>query len=113
MKKYLENNPQSVAAVISAVMLLFALDKQPYGYYTLLRLVVCASAAFVAFMGYSGGKIWIAWLFGFIALLFNPLIKVHLDRDTWAVIDFICAVLFVASLFLVRLPTLNKKNSRE
>lgn len=101
----MERRPHLIPSVIAAAMLFISLGHLPYGYYTLLRLVVCGSATFVAFVGYSGSKIWAAWLFGFVAVLFNPFVKIHFHKDAWQVLDFICAILFIVSLFAVRLPT--------
>jgi hypothetical protein len=67
----------------------------PYGYYTLLRLVVCGAGAYTAFVMYQWRKPGLAWLFGLIAVLFNPVVTVHLSRQLWQIIDLICAVLFV------------------
>ena len=83
-------------------MLLLALADWPYGYYILLRFVVCGSAAFVAYLGYLINKQWIIWTFGIIAVLFNPLILIHLNRELWAFIDVIVAVIFVVSIFIFK-----------
>ncbi len=80
---------------VPAAMLLIALAPLPYGYYTLLRLVVCVSAGTVAYLSWPKHA---AWSVGFIvvALLFNPLIIVALDRGTWAPIDVGVAILYAA-----------------
>lgn len=83
-------------ASIPAVMLLAALASWPYGYYTFLRLVVtgCAIALVVIEHQHTGKfSIQSIPLIG-IALLFNPLIPVHLTRDLWVLIYVACAVLF-------------------
>lgn len=100
----LKKRPHLIPALIAALMLFGALGRWPYGYYQLLRLVTCGAAIFVAFMAYNWKKLWATWLFGFIAVLFNPLVKIHFHKDTWQVIDIIAAVLFIVSLFAVYLP---------
>ena len=90
-------------------MLLGDLADVPYGYYQLLRFVVCGVGIYVAFTAYSWQKMWAVWLFGFIALLFNPLIPIYLSRELWQPIDVICAVLFVVIIF----QKLSEKNSEE
>ena len=69
----------------------------PIGYYTLLRLVVTAAAAYIAYDTFQNDKQsgWI-WVFGFVAILFNPLIPIYLDKEIWMVIDFVVAILFIA-----------------
>lgn len=74
------------------VLLLLALGPWPYGYYTFLRLVVCASALYAAFVLLSGGKSpWLGWIFVGLAILYNPIFRVHLDRETWSLINLASA----------------------
>ncbi len=49
---------------IAAGMLLLAVGPWPYGYYQLLRLVVCGVGAYFAYSAYQWGKLWAAWVFG-------------------------------------------------
>lgn len=101
MKKY---SSISVVVRVIAIILLFVatFDKYPYGFYKVLRWVVCAAAAYSAYVAYETNKrVWI-WLLGVIALLFNPLIKFHLSRDVWQPIDLLTGILILISLFFVR-----------
>lgn len=92
-----------VPAVASIIMLLLAIPEGwPYGYYTLLRLVVCGSSVYVGFLAYNLNKQGWTWTMGFIALLFNPLIPIHLDKPTWVPIDLVAAFLFLIALFVVK-----------
>ena len=94
-----------IIARIAAIMLFLALGKFPYGYYTLLRFVVCGTTAYGAYCASTEQKkpAW-AWTFGIIAVLFNPFIPIHLSRDTWAVIDIAVALLLAFSLLFLREP---------
>jgi arginine exporter protein ArgO len=85
-------------------MLFLALGSWPYGYYQLLRFVICGVSAYIAFNAYQWRKIWAVWLFGFIAVLFNPLIPIHLSRELWQPIDFICAVILAIIAFVLKKP---------
>jgi Na+/H+ antiporter NhaD/arsenite permease-like protein len=85
-------------------MLLLAFAPWPYGYYQLLRFVVFGVSIYTAFNAYKWKKTWEVWLLGVIALLFNPLIPVHLSREIWQVIDFICAILIIIIGFLLKKP---------
>jgi hypothetical protein len=38
------------------------------------------------------------WVFGIIAVLFNPVIPIHLNRDIWTIIDVTVAVIFLFSI---------------
>ena len=88
------------ASVITGVMLLIAILPLSYGYYTLLRWVVCLSAILSAWAFKELGKRSWLLLMAIIALLFNPIAPVYLDKGTWVVIDFIVAILFFNSINL-------------
>jgi len=94
-----------IARIAAAIMLFLALARLPYGYYTLLRFVVCGTTAYGAYFASTEQKkpAW-AWTFGIIAVLFNPFIPIHLSRDIWAVIDVAVALLLVVSLRFLRQP---------
>ena len=105
----LEKRPHLIPAIVAALMLLGALGHWPYGYYQLLRLVTCGAAVWVAVVAYGWRKLWATWLFGFIAVLFNPLIPIHLSRELWQPIDVVCTLLFVAAAFLLKKPAEEKR----
>ena len=67
-----------VPSIAAAVMLVGALLNWPYGYYVFLRWVVCLKAVFCAFSAYTIKKTWLAWAFVLVAVLFNPLVPIHL-----------------------------------
>ena len=106
-KSILEKRPHLIPSTIAAAMLLGALLPWPYGYYQLLRLVVCGASVYVAFMAYQWQKILSTWMFGFIAILFNPLIPIHLSREIWQTIDVICGLIFIAGAIILSEPIKN------
>ncbi|MBM4094780.1 MAG: hypothetical protein FJ276_36035 [Planctomycetes bacterium] len=83
-------------------LLLWALDRHPYGYYQILRWVTCAAGVYAAFIACVVRKTGWGWALGVVAFVFNPLIPFHLDRNTWQGIDVIAAGLFLVSTFMVR-----------
>lgn len=92
---------------LPAIMSGIAVLDMPYGYYTLLRIVICGSGAFGAFLIYAAyQRRWYSVPFAaapaIIALLYNPLIPVHLTRDIWLPINLFCVALF-SILALVKL----------
>lgn len=94
--------------LVCAAMLFIALFQLPYGYYTLLRLVVCLSSTFLAYLAYEIRKMKSVFLLILIAVLFNPVIPVHLDQETWAAIDVVCGLIFLALVFIFK-PSVKKK----
>ena len=96
---------KNIASVIAILMLLLAIPAGlwPYGYYMLLRWVVTGTALFVLWIAYKlERKIWIG-LMAITAILFNPIVPIHLDKETWVVIDVIAVVLFLVSVFKIKI----------
>ena len=91
-----------VAWLIAAVMLVFAAaEKQPDSFYTLLRWVCCAVFAYSAVTSFQMKRMLWLWIFGALAVLFNPIFPAHLDRSLWIVADWfsIGAVVIAAFVF--------------
>lgn len=104
-KAFLRCRPHLIPCVGAAVLLVLAVAKWPYGYYVLLRWATCAAAIFVAYKAYVWKSIWAVWLFGFVAVLFNPLFRIHLTRDIWQPINVVTAAAFVVVVFVLRQPS--------
>lgn len=95
---------KNIFTIIASGFLFIALfDGLSYGFFTLLRFVVCAVGAYIAYKIYEGNKesLWV-WAFAGIAVLFNPVIIITFERSTWTVIDLIVGVFFLLSMFIVK-----------
>lgn len=90
-------------------MLWLALASWPYDYYTILRFVVCVVATYGTFLSIKIKKEGWAWCFGIIAVLFNPIVPIHLSRVIWATIDIGVAIILLVSLFFLNEKTNRKK----
>ncbi|MEM7820363.1 MAG: hypothetical protein QW761_02050 [Candidatus Aenigmatarchaeota archaeon] len=97
MKKYF--TPSTIARLIASGLLLWALARHAYGYYQILRWVVCGAGAYSAYTAMESKKTSWAWALGITAVLFNPIIPIHLNRDSWAIIDIAAAILIGVSTF--------------
>ncbi len=95
---------KNIVSIIAVAMLLLAVPSGiwPYGYYILLRWVVTGTAFFALWAAYELKKQSWIWIMGAVALLFNPIAPIHLDKDTWVVLDFIVAGLFLTSIFKIK-----------
>jgi len=85
--------PIAVIYIASGLMFLGAAPL-PYGYYMLLRIVATGVFVWAAFVAYDRKNQTLPWVYGLLAILFNPLIKIHLPKELWAVVD-IAAGLFL------------------
>lgn len=93
--------------LLPVAILLVATARLPYGYYTFTRVVICGSAALIAFTGWEDSTTSRMWsvLFALLAVLFNPIFPIYLKRGTWFYLDVGAAVVFAAHLVLVRIRT--------
>jgi len=96
MEKGVSIKPPVIASI---VLLLLAILPLPYGYYTLLKLVVCFTAIFLVWFSYKRQRISWTWIMGFFILVFNPIIPIQFGRELWIFVDLITAVVFGIFLF--------------
>lgn len=98
------NQQKNILLSVSVVMLFLALlDGWQYGYFTLLRFVVCATTAYVAYQAFMAevNPFW-GWSLGAVAVLFNPFIPIYLSRDVWVIIDFVVALFLIAVISILK-----------
>jgi hypothetical protein len=76
------------------VLILAATTRWPYFFYVLLRLIICASSAFIASRQYAVGKTMWVWVFGAVACLYNPVLPIRMSRPDWQVINILTAIFF-------------------
>ena len=86
------------------VMLVAALLPWPYGYYNFLRFWVCGAAAFLAYQQWTHDDAASKWVMVLVAIavLYNPLVPIHLTRDIWSVLNVATAAAFVGHLRSLR-----------
>jgi hypothetical protein len=70
--------------VVPALLLLIAVWRLPYGYYTFTRIVTCAVAVLIAVAGTQERPVVQTWSFFLlaVAVLFNPFVPIHFNRAT-------------------------------
>jgi uncharacterized protein DUF6804 len=90
-----------VAWLVAAVVLVFAVTgKHPYSFYTLLRWICCVVFVYSAFTAHEKNRVAWTWIFGALAVLYNPIFHVHLDRSTWVTVNWLTvAAISVATAF--------------
>jgi len=90
--------------LIAAGLLFLGILELPYGYYIFLRIVICIISCITAYLSYESEKKSLIWIFGIIAILFNPIVPIYLDKDVWVIIDFIVGIIFIISIFITKIP---------
>lgn len=89
------------AILLAVAVLLFlatlAALSLPYGFFTFLRITVCGVAIYAAIQVRDSIVALIGLLM--IAILFNPLVPIHLPQQTWRIIDLATAAAFIRLVF--------------
>ena len=79
-------------------MLLLAIPPMwPYAYYESLRIVVTIVAVMGAYRAHQQDLQQWTWIMVAIAILFNPVVPIHLSKETWVIPDIIAAVFMFAA----------------
>jgi hypothetical protein len=94
----------TLVIIVSLFLLLAAIFSLPYGYYVYLRIIVCAFSLYCTYhlIDIYDNKVSIYIIPIMVAILFNPIIRIHLDREIWKVVD-------LAIIALVWYPYIYKK----
>lgn len=84
---------------IPIIALAVALLEMPYGYYVLLRLLVCGVCMYLATSEARVGRTKWAWVLGGFGVLYNPIFTLHLGRDLWSVVNVATIALFAVHMW--------------
>ena len=90
------------ARLLSAALLIWAYGRHRYIFYQLVKLIVVAVTVYGVYYTHKlQNKTWMV-VFAVIAILFNPFVPVHLNRQTWEVFDLVAAAVLLLSVFLLK-----------
>lgn len=95
--------------VITALMLFAAIGSWDYSYYKAVRWVTCFTFAWSSYIAWHSGFRYRVAVFFAIAVLFNPIVPIHLDKAIWQVVDAAVAVIVIVMAWLSR----SKQPTRE
>jgi len=90
----------AIYCIVILLLLIATLPIQEYLYYQILRWVVCLFSVFMAVIASSVKKKGPMWTMGIIAIIFNPIIPIRLDKETWVIVDFASAVIYLINIFI-------------
>ena len=68
----------------------------------LVRFVMMVACGWMAYQYYLRQKTVGTWVFGILALLFQPMYKIALGRTVWNIVDVIVAIFFIVLFFFER-----------
>jgi len=93
-----------LVAFTSCVIALGAFNRFSYDYYVFLRICTCLTAGVLAFLVNPGRPSKLRNILVGIAVLYNPIIPIHLTRGIWFPINMISIVILLVSLYSALLP---------
>ncbi len=87
---------------VSVLLLLLAASgaRLPYSYFQFLRLFVCGGSAYATLVAVSHSRRPFAFALGLVALVFNPIIPFHFERETWTLLNLTAAVVLSCEISL-------------
>jgi hypothetical protein len=69
-----------------------------------LKFVVFAATAYIAWITYEAKQEKWTWIFGFLAVIFNPFIPLYFGRSFLVIVDLMVTIFLMISIFVFRLP---------
>ena len=88
-----------IQVILAAIaILIVAAAPLPYGFYMLVRIVATVVFVWAAVVSVQRKRITLAIVFGLVAILFNPFLKVHFDKEVWMVLDLLAAGLLMITM---------------
>lgn len=88
------NTPVIVKGIIAALLLLCLIDAD-YGFYQAMRTLVSFGFAYLTYYYYKSGDKTNAIVFLCLLIVFQPLMKIGLERSIWIVADVLVASFLV------------------
>jgi len=71
----------------------------PYGYYQLVRVLALVGFGYLAFQAKKNENEKEMFIYGGLALLFQPFLKIPLGRELWNIVDILVGLGLIISLF--------------
>lgn len=100
-------HPLRVALIIAGLLAAGAFyPNHSYNYFILLKWVLFATSIWAAVLDGESKQSFALVVFGAIALIHNPILKFHFEREVWLVIDGITSAWMIFKSITIKL---NKK----
>ena len=91
----MNDSTPKLASAIATIAVVVGLAELPYGYYMLLRLLLCGISLFLVFGAKLNLEDWHRWTLGGLAVLYNPVLPIYLgEKGLWIIANIATVVLF-------------------
>jgi hypothetical protein len=85
---------------ILAILFFLCLADMPYGYYQFVRFAGLIGFAVLSYQANQNGRQTEMIIYGGLALLFQPFLKIALGREMWNIVDVIVGIGLIISIFM-------------
>ena len=85
---------------VLAILLFLCLADMPYGFYQFVRFAGLVGFAILAYQANEQGRQTEMFIYGGLALLFQPFFKIALGRQMWNIVDVIVGIGLLISIFM-------------
>jgi hypothetical protein len=89
-----------IIKVVLAVLFFLCLIDMPYGFYMLVRFSGLIGFAILAYQANQAGRQTEMIIYGGLALLFQPFLKIALGRQMWNIVDVAVGIGLLISIFM-------------
>ena len=86
--------------IVLAILLFLCLADMPYGFYQFVRFAGLVGFAILAYQANEQGRQTEMFIYGGLALLFQPFFKIALGREIWNIVDVIVGIGLLISIFM-------------
>ena len=90
---------ENIIKLILSMLFLICLFDMPYGYFQLVRFLGMLGFLILAYISYKNEFPILVIVYIALAVLLQPIIKIHLGRSIWNIVDVILAVFLISSIF--------------
>lgn len=84
---------------VVAILLIAAMTKQQYSFYTFVRWAVMVTSIYFAYKSFDTKQIGLMIYFLAVAILFNPFKPFWFQKETWHLIDYIVSVITLVTIY--------------
>ncbi|MFP3834638.1 DUF6804 family protein [Chryseobacterium sp. SIMBA_028] len=88
-----------IIKIVLSVLLFTCLLDMPYGYFQLVRFAALIGFGLLSYKANQQSRQTEVFIYGALALLFQPFFKIALGRELWNIVDVIVGVGLLMSLF--------------
>lgn len=91
---------ERLVKIVLAILFFICLADMPYSYYQFVRFAALIGFAILAYQAHAQGRQADMIIYGGLALLFQPILKVALGREIWNLVDVIVGIGLLISIFM-------------